>query len=225
MIETLKKLYPALTAEQGERFETYYHLLVEWNRTRNLTAITEPEAVAEKHFFDSLAAAPLLKTGAKCIDVGTGAGFPGIPLLIIRPDLQMTLLDALNKRIEFLEFTLHELGLTADCIHMRAEDAGKSKAHRERYDAALTRAVAPLPVLLELTVPLLRVGGSSIAYKGAAAEEIEAAKNAASILRCEVSSVSVEAAYGQRSLVIAKKKAETPGKYPRKAGTPNKQPL
>lgn len=224
-IARLRECEPALTAEQAERFERYFALLVEWNRTRNLTAITEPEGVAEKHFFDSLAAAPLLKAGARCIDVGTGAGFPGVPLLIVRPDLSMTLLDALNKRIEFLEFLLGELGLAADCIHMRAEDAGKSAAHRQRYDAALTRAVAPLPVLLELTVPLLRVGGRSIAYKGDAAEELETARNACAVLRCDCEAVPVKASYGARTLVVATKRAETPGRYPRKAGTPSKQPL
>ena len=120
----LAALYPALTEEQADRFGRYYTLLVEWNRTRNLTAITEPEAVAEKHFFDSLAAAPLLPAAARCIDVGTGAGFPGIPLLIVRPDLAMTLLDALQKRIDFLQAALEALGLAAQCLHLRAEDAG-----------------------------------------------------------------------------------------------------
>ena len=225
MIEHLRALCPDLTSEQAERFEAYYALLIEWNRTRNLTAITEPCDVAEKHFFDSLAAAPLLKSGAKCINVGTGAGFPGIPLLIIRPDLQMTLLDALNKRIEFLEFTLERLGLAAACVHMRAEDAGRSARFRQTFDAALTRAVAPLPVLLELTVPLVRVGGQSIAYKGDAAAEIADAENACRTLRCTLKTVPVEAAYGARTLVVATKQAETPGKYPRKAGTPAKQPL
>ena len=225
MIEHLRTLCPDLTSEQAERFEAYYALLIECNRTRNLTAITEPYDVAEKHFFDSLAAAPLLKSGAKCIDVGTGAGFPGIPLLIIRPDLQMTLLDALNKRIEFLEFTLERLGLAAACVHMRAEDAGRSARFRQTFDAALTRAVAPLPVLLELTVPLVRVGGQSIAYKGDAAAEIADAETACRTLRCALKTVPVEATYGARTLVVATKQAETPGKYPRKAGTPAKQPL
>ena len=225
MIEHLKALCPGLTAEQAERFETYYALLIEWNKTRNLTAITEPAEVAQKQFFDSLAAAQLLKAGARCIDVGTGAGFPGIPLLIMRPDLQMTLLDALNKRIEFLSFTLERLGLAADCVHLRAEDAGRSEKYRQRFDAALTRAVAPLPVLLELTVPLVRVGGQSIAYKGDAAAELADAANACQALRCTLETIPVEAAYGARTLVVAKKRAETPGKYPRKAGTPSKQPL
>lgn len=225
MLERLKELYPALTDEQGAQFSRYYELLVEWNKTRNLTAITEPKDVAEKHFFDSLAAAPLLAPGARCIDVGTGAGFPGIPLLIVRPDLKMTLLDALQKRIEFLEFVLADLGLEATCVHMRAEDAGRSPLYRAKFDHTLTRAVSALPVLLELTVPLLRVNGSAIAYKGDATEEIAAAQNASKILRCQIETVPMEASYGARSLVIARKLTETPAKYPRKAGTPAKQPL
>ena len=225
MLTRLLELYPALTKEQGEKFECYYRMLVEWNETRNLTAITEPQAVAEKHFYDSLAAAPLIRQGANVIDVGTGAGFPGVPLLIIRPDITLTLLDSLNKRIEFLEALLKELGLTATCVHMRAEDAGRSPLYRQKFDHTVTRAVAPLPVLLELTVPLLRVNGTAIAYKGDAAEELERAQNAAKILRCTLSTETVAADYGQRTLVLAKKNAETPGKYPRKAGTPSKQPL
>lgn len=224
-IDTLRSRFPALTNEQAARFETYFSLLLEWNQTRNLTAITEPEAVAEKHFYDSLAAAPLLGDGARCIDVGTGAGFPGIPLLILRPDLSMTLLDALQKRIDFLEAVLAALGLTAACVHMRAEDAGKSAAHRARYDAALTRAVAPLPVLLELTVPLLRVGGQSIAYKGDAAAELAAAGSACRVLHCSIEVHPVPSDYGARTLIVSKKLAETPARYPRKAGTPAKEPL
>ena len=225
MKEHLLSLCPTMTQEQLDRFDCYYRLLVEWNATRNLTAITEPEAVAQKHFYDSLSAIPLLKQGATCIDVGTGAGFPGVPLLIMRPDLKLTLLDSLNKRIEFLDHILKELGLSAKTVHMRAEDGGKSPAFRQKFDHTVTRAVAPLPVLLELTVPFLKIGGSAIAYKGDAAEELNASANAAKILRCELSAVPVEAAYGARTLVVATKKAETPGKYPRKAGTPSKQPL
>lgn len=225
MKQHLLKLCPALTAEQADRFDCYYHMLVEWNQTRNLTAITEPEAIAQKHFYDSLAAVSLLKNGTSCIDVGTGAGFPGVPLLIVRPDIQLTLLDSLNKRIEFLEALLQELGLNATCIHMRAEDAGKNPLYRQKFDHTVTRAVAPLPVLLELTVPLLKVNGTAIAYKGDATEELAASQNAAKLLRCELNSVPVESAYGARTLVTARKLAETPGKFPRKAGTPSKQPL
>lgn len=221
----LAALYPALTEEQADRFGRYYTLLVDWNRTRNLTAITEPEAVAEKHFFDSLAAAPLLPAAARCIDVGTGAGFPGIPLLIVRPDLAMTLLDALQKRIDFLQAALEALGLAAQCLHLRAEDAGRDPALRASFDAALTRAVAPLPVLLELTVPLLSVGGQSVAYKGDPAAELAAAQNACAQLRCACACIPVPAAYGARALVVAKKLAETPARFPRRAGLPAKQPL
>lgn len=224
-VARLAALYPALTNEQADRFGRYFTLLTEWNRTRNLTAITEPEAVAEKHFFDSLAAVPLLAAGARCIDVGTGAGFPGIPLLIVRPDLSVTLLDALQKRVEFLEAVLEALGLSARCLHLRAEDAGRDAALRASFDAALTRAVAPLPVLLELTVPLLRVGGQSIAYKGDPAGELAAAQSACAQLRCACRSIPIPAGYGARTLVVAEKQAETPPRFPRRAGLPAKQPL
>lgn len=224
-VARLAALYPALTEEQADRFGRYYTLLMDWNRTRNLTAITEPGAVAEKHFFDSLAAAPLLPAAARCIDVGTGAGFPGIPLLIVRPDLAMTLLDALQKRIDFLQAALEALGLAAQCLHLRAEDAGRDPALRASFDAALTRAVAPLPALLELTVPLLSVGGQSVAYKGDPAAELAAAQNACAQLRCACACIPVPAAYGARALVVAKKLAETPARFPRRAGLPAKQPL
>lgn len=227
MKEKLKELCPALTEEQLERFARYYELLVDWNTRMNLTAITEENEVAEKHFYDSLAAEKLIPAGARCIDVGTGAGFPGVPLLIVREDITVTLLDGLNKRLVFLEAVLNELGLSgrAKLVHMRAEDGGRDPAYRGKYDVALTRAVAGLPALLELTVPFLKVGGSSICYKGDATEEIAAAKNACKLLNCTLATEDVPATYGKRTLVIAKKTAPTAKAYPRKAGTPAKQPL
>ena len=225
MKETLKRLRPELTSEQLERFCAYYDLLVDWNMRVNLTAITGMEDVANKHFIDSLAAEPYLKPGAKVIDVGTGAGFPGVPLLIVRPDLKLTLLDGLNKRIVFLQTLLETLGLKADCVHMRAEDAGQSPKYREQFDAALTRAVSGLPVLAELTLPLIKVGGVSIAYKGDVTDELDGAKNALQVLRASAKRVEVPASYGARTLVILQKDAPTPKAYPRKAGTPEKKPL
>lgn len=225
MKETLKRLRPELTSEQIERFCAYYDLLVDWNTRVNLTAITGMEDVANKHFIDSLAAEPYLKPGASVIDVGTGAGFPGVPLLIVRPDLKLTLLDGLNKRIVFLQTLLETLGLKADCVHMRAEDAGQSPKYREKFDAALTRAVSGLPVLAELTLPLVKVGGVSIAYKGDVTDELESAKNALQVLRASAKRVEVPASYGARTLVILQKDAPTPKAYPRKAGTPEKKPL
>lgn len=225
MKEILAQLRPDLTAEQLDRFETYYSMLVDWNSRVNLTAITEPEAVANKHFVDSLAAEPFLPKGARVADVGTGAGFPGIPLLIVRPDLKLTLMDSLQKRLVFLEAVLKELGLSADCVHARAEDAGQNPRYRERFDVALSRAVSALPVLCELTLPLVKVGGVSIAYKGDAGEELAASQNALSVLHAAAERVAISAGYGARELVLLKKLAPTPKQYPRKAGTPVKNPL
>ena len=219
--EILSPLRPDLSAEQLAQFETYYAMLTDWNERVNLTAITDPEGVAKKHFLDSLAAAPYLKQGASVVDVGTGAGFPGLPLLILRPDLKVTLMDSLV----FLEAVLKELNLNAACVHARAEDAGQDLLHRERYDAALTRAVSALPVLAELTLPLVKIGGVSIAYKGDSSEELVQAKHALEILHARAERVVIPSDYGVRELVILAKQAATPKLYPRKAGTPAKKPL
>lgn len=223
--EILSPLRPELTQEQLDRFETYYAMLADWNTRVNLTAILEPEDVVKKHFIDSLAAEPYLKAGAAVADVGTGAGFPGLPLLIVRPDLKLTLIDSLQKRLAFLEAVLAELGLSATLLHLRAEDAGRDPRCREAFDAALSRAVSALPVLCELTLPLVKVGGISIAYKGDAQEELDASKNALRLLHATAQRVPVPSDYGARELVILKKNAHTPAAYPRKAGTPAKKPL
>ena len=223
--EILSPLRPELSPAQLVQFETYYTMLADWNTRVNLTAITEPEDVAKKHFLDSLAAAPYLKTGASVVDVGTGAGFPGLPLLILRPDLQVTLIDSLQKRLVFLEAVLKALGLKATLVHARAEDAGQNPLYRERFDAALTRAVSALPVLCELTLPLVKIGGASIAYKGDAAEELAASGHALNVLHATAQRVVIAADYGARELVILTKTGSTPKQYPRKAGTPAKAPL
>ena len=223
--EILSPLRPDLSSEQLDQFETYYAMLADWNTRVNLTAITEPEDVAKKHFLDSLAAAPYLKANAAVADVGTGAGFPGLPLLILRPDLKLTLIDSLQKRLVFLEAVLKELKLSAELVHARAEDAGQNPKYREKFDVALTRAVSGLPVLCELTLPLVKVGGVSIAYKGDSAEELIASKNALSVLHATAQRVIVPADYGARELVILTKNGTTPKQYPRKAGTPAKNPL
>jgi len=225
MTELLSTLRSDLSVAQLKQFETYYEMLVDWNTRVNLTAITEPEDVAKKHFLDSLAAEPYLKNGACVADVGTGAGFPGLPLLIIRPDLKLTLMDSLQKRLVFLEAVLKELKLTASCVHARAEDAGQNPAYRERFDVALTRAVSSLPVLCELTLPLVKVGGLSIAYKADAAAEILASEHAMCVLNATAERVIIPADYGARELVILTKTGATPKQYPRKAGTPAKNPL
>jgi len=223
--EILSPLRPDLSAEQLALFETYYAMLADWNTRVNLTAITEPEDVAKKHFLDSLAAAPYLKPSASIVDVGTGAGFPGLPLLIFRPDLKVTLMDSLQKRLVFLEAVCKELKLKAELVHTRAEDAGQNPKYREKFDVALTRAVSALPVLCELTLPLVKVGGISIAYKGDSAEELAASGNALSVLHATAERVVIPADYGARELVILTKNGTTPKQYPRKAGTPSKNPL
>jgi 16S rRNA (guanine527-N7)-methyltransferase len=223
--EILSPLRPDLTAQQLAQFETYYAMLADWNTRVNLTAIIEPEDVAKKHFLDSLAAAPYLKPNAAVADVGTGAGFPGLPLLILRPDLRVTLIDSLQKRLVFLEAVLKELKLSAELVHARAEDAGQDPKYREKFDVALTRAVSGLPVLCELTLPLVKVGGKSIAYKGDSAEELAASGNALKILQATAERVIIPADYGARELVILTKNGTTPKQYPRKAGTPAKNPL
>jgi len=225
MKETLRRLRPELTDEQLDRFDAYYALLIEWNTRMNLTAITDKEDVAKKHFVDSLAALPYLKQGARVADVGTGAGFPGLPLLIVRPDLKLTLIDSLNKRVTFLQTACETLGLDAVCLHMRAEDAGRDPRYRGKFDVVLTRAVSALPVLAELTVPLAKVGGISIAYKGDANGELEAAKNALTLLHAEAKKIDIPSDYGARSLIVMEKTAPTAKTYPRKAGTPAKNPL
>ena len=223
--EILSPLRPDLTTVQLAQFETYYEMLADWNTRLNLTAITEPDGVAKKHFLDSLAAAPYLKQGASVVDVGTGAGFPGLPLFILRPDLHVTLIDSLQKRLVFLEAVLKELKLHAALVHARAEDAGQNPMYRERFDAALTRAVSALPVLCELTLPLVKVGGVSIAYKGDSSEELATSANALRLLHATAERVVIPADYGARELVLVTKTGSTPKQYPRKAGTPAKNPL
>ena len=209
-----------------ERYRIYYEFLAETNKVMNLTAISGEEDVARLHFLDSAALLTLADfSGKRVVDVGTGAGFPGMPLLILRPDLQITFLDALNKRILFLEDALKRLGLTAATLHARAEDAGQNPRFRERFDAALTRAVSGLPVLCELTLPLVKIGGVSIAYKGDSAEELAASAHALTVLHATAQRIAIPSDYGARELVILTKTGATPKQYPRKAGTPFKSPL
>jgi len=215
-----------------ERFEAFHAILDEYNQKMDLTAVLDEDERIDRHDLDS--AAPLSKglllPQAKVIDVGTGAGFPGMPLLILRPDLQMTFLDALNKRILFLQDALSRLGLKAKTLHARAEDAARMPDHREMYDAAVSRAVASAAVLQELTLPFVKTGGLAIAWKGPGVqEEMTAAKRAAFVLGATVRGVT-PAPVPRRDdwahcLLITDKTGKTPKTYPRKAGTPNKKPL
>ena len=225
MRDLLKQTISNITDEACDKFVAYYALLIDWNTRMNLTAITEPEEVVKKHFYDSLAALPYLPDGAKVADVGTGAGFPAIPLLIMNPTLNVTLVDSLQKRLTFLEEVLKTLDLTAEIVHARAEDFGKDPRYRARFDATVSRAVASLPVLLELTVPLLKVSGKAYCYKGDVSEELPLAKSALHLLHTTAETVPVGSDYGARTLVICTKNAPTPSTYPRKAGLPSKKPL
>ena len=219
-------------AALAERFDTYARLLVEWNEKMNLTAITDPTGIAVKHFADSLTAAPLLPSGEiSLIDVGTGAGFPGVPLALLRSDIRLTLLDSLNKRLTFLDALCRELALPVTLIHARAEEGGQRADLRERFDAATARAVAALPVLCEYCLPFVRVGGKFIALKGPEAEnETAAAANAVRILGARVAEVrdvalSADGETFSRRLVSVDKIKQTPPKYPRNSAKITKQPL
>lgn len=219
-----------LTEEQAGQFQRYMELLLEWNERVNLTAITEPRDIVEKHFVDSLtvlSACPL-KEGAKVLDVGTGAGFPGLPLKIVRPDLQVTLLDGVNKRLNFLGEVCQALGLPCRRVHKRAEEAGLSKEMRESFDLVTARAVAALNVLSEYCLPLVKMKGFFVAMKGPGAGlELEQAENALRLLggdQVKVMPVQLPEA-GERNLVVVRKLRFTPRSYPRHGGTITKHPL
>ena len=226
-ITALKRFAPQVSDVQADKFRIYYEMLVDWNENRcNLTAITEPEEVIQKHFLDSCLPQSLIPKNANCVDVGTGAGFPGVPLLIMRPDITLTLIDSLKKRIDFLESLTERLGLSVTCIHARAEDAGRDDSLRGRFDIALTRAVSQTNILLEWTTPLLKVGGVSLMYKSATAnDELNACGNVLSVLGLKADVKQFEAQWGERCVICAEKLKKTPAAYPRKAGTAKKNPL
>ncbi len=221
-----------LDAKQIEKFGIYYRLLIEWNAKMNLTAITEPREVAVKHIVDSLTVLRGIeeRDSLRLIDVGTGAGFPGIPLKIVRPDLQLTLLDSLKKRVHFLETVVEALGLEGvECLHGRAEEAARQSALRERFDIAASRAVARLPVLAEYLLPFVRIGGTAIALKGLhSEEEAKESERAVKILggrAIESIPVALPGLSDKRAVLVIKKERPTPKAYPRKAGKPAKEPL
>lgn len=227
-----EKLGIQLTEKQKQQFHRYYQLLMEWNRHVNLTSVTEYADVMVKHFLDSLCMVKLMDmhTAGNVMDVGSGAGFPGIPLKIIFPDMQLTLLDSLNKRIQFLEALQDELGLEGVlAIHGRAEDMGRDRKYREKFDLCISRAVAKLPVLSEYCIPLVCVGGSFVAYKsGKVQAELESSQEAIRRLGGslgEEKRFTVPESDMERTLIQIKKIRKTPGKYPRKSGMPGKMPL
>ena len=213
-----------------ERFEIYARLLVEWNEKINLTAITDPEGITIKHFLDSLtifAYVDILE-GSKVIDVGTGAGFPGLAMLIARPDLDMTLMDSTKKRLTVIENILENIGLQANVVHSRAEDAGQNKAFREQYDFSTARAVTNLRDLAEYCLPFVKVGGSFVPMKSAKTEEeIAEGKKAIHVLGGQIVKVdSFELLdCGERTIINVKKISPTPAKYPRPSAKIAKNPI
>ena len=221
-----------LTAEQIGQFSVYHEMLLDWNTRMNLTALTAPEDVAVKHIIDSLTAydAALFDGARTLIDVGTGAGLPGIPLAVYAPHLTMTLLDSLNKRVRFLTEVTAAMGLqNVRCIHARAEEAARTAEHRAAYDIAVSRAVARLPVLIEYTLPFVRVGGTLLALKGRAyAEEQREARRAAEVLgggRITARPVHLPGLDDVRAILTVTKERQTPAAYPRGGGAPTRRPL
>ncbi|MCI9063193.1 MAG: 16S rRNA (guanine(527)-N(7))-methyltransferase RsmG [Clostridia bacterium] len=213
-----------------DKFKKYMDLLLEWNEKINLTAITEKDEVILKHFIDSMTVLKYIKDNGDIVDVGTGAGFPGIPLSIVKDNLTVTLVDSLNKRINFLNEVKEKIQLeNVKTIHSRAEDFGQNKEYREKYDVSVSRAVANLSVLVEYLLPLVKVGGKCICMKGSEVEEeIEEAKFAIKELGGKIE--SVEEFYlpntdMKRTIILINKIKKTPMKYPRKPGMPAKQPL
>ena len=213
-----------------ERFDIYARLLVEWNEKINLTAITEPDEIVIKHFVDSLSvfSAIEIPEGARVIDVGTGAGFPGVAMLIARPDLDITLMDSTNKKLNVIRDILENMGLEANVVHKRAEEAGQSKDFRETYDFATARAVSNLRDLSEFCLPFVKVGGTFISMKSAKAdEEIEEGKKAIAVLGGRIrekKTFNLEDA-GERTVILIEKSSSTPAKYPRPSAKMAKNPI
>jgi 16S rRNA (guanine527-N7)-methyltransferase len=221
-----------LTTQQVDALEIYARELSEWNRIHNLTAIRDLEQIRVKHFLDSLSACLAMRgsTVERVIDVGTGAGFPGLPLKILYPQMHLTLVESIGKKTAFCEHLVEKLDLEGvDVIQMRAEEIGKTPAHREQYDWALARAVAVMPVLLEYLLPLVRMGGQVLAMKGESGPaEAQTAENATRLLGGHLRQLiplTLPGVAEERYLVVVDKVAVTPEKYPRRVGVPTKRPL
>lgn len=230
-IRPLSVAFAPIDENKAKQLELYGNLLIEWNEKMNLTAITEPKEVVFKHFLDCLLFFKCIEVpeNASVIDVGTGAGFPGIVLKIARPDIKLTLLDSLNKRITFLNEVIEKLDLeNTKAVHLRAEDGARNPEYRERFDIATARAVAPLNILSEYCLPYVKKGGMFVSLKGPqAAEEIAGAEKAVSLLGGEKPMLFTEEieGIGKRSIVKIKKISQTPPKYPRNSAKISKQPL
>ncbi len=232
LVQDAKQMGITLSEDQLYRFQDFYRDLVETNKVMNLTAITEPEEVVTKHFLDSLSIANVLtpEEGQKILDLGTGGGFPGMPMAIAWPKAQYVLADSLNKRIQFLNRHIEAHNMTqAVAVHGRAEELAKQSSYREQFDLVVSRAVANLSTLCEYTLPFVKVGGYFVSYKsGKIEEELNDAKKAIAILggKCrKVKAFTLQDTDYERSLIVIQKVKETPKAYPRKAGTPSKLPL
>lgn len=230
IIKEAKKLNIELTKQQSEQFYKYTTMLLDWNTRINLTSITEIQDVITKHFIDSLTILKYIKEEDKVIDVGTGAGFPGLPIKIVKPKIEVTLLDSLNKRVKFLNETIKEIETkNITTIHLRAEDAGRLQEHREQYNVVVSRAVAPMNTLLEYMMPFAKVNGICICMKGSKAdEEINKSNKAISKLGGKIEKIEtfqLPETDINRTIIIVKKIKEITDEYPRKAGIPNQKPL
>lgn len=230
MINYGKEINIKFTEEQLKKFYQYMNMLIEWNEKINLTAIIEPKEIILKHFIDSLTIIKYIDTDSKIIDIGTGAGFPGIPIKIMRENVELTLLDSLNKRIVFLNAVIEKLHLEKiKAVHSRIEEYGKNKQYREKYDISTSRAVANLTTLSEYMLPMVKIGGISICMKGSEVEEeISNSKNAIQILGAKIKTVEkfmLPNSENKRNVIILEKIKTTPSKYPRKPGIPSKIPL
>lgn len=227
--ELAQKIEINLSDEEIEKFILYKDELKKWNEKINLTAITDDEEIILKHFIDSLTINKYIGNNAKLIDVGTGAGFPGIPIKIIRSDIDVTLLDSLNKRIIFLKDIIQKTNLkNICCVHGRAEDIAKEKNYRESYDVVTARAVANLSTLSELCLPFLKVNGVFVCMKGNSIEEIDEAQKAIEILGGKIEKIDtfkLPESDIERNIIVIRKIKNTPDRYPRKAGTPAKEPI
>ena len=228
--EKSKDLGVRFSVKQTEQFFEYMNLLIEWNEKMNLTAITEPDEIILKHFIDSITILRELEDGSKLVDVGTGAGFPGIPLSIMNPTLKITLVDSLNKRLIFLQEVVNRLKLeNIEIIHARAEEFGQNRKYREKFVISTSRAVANLSTLSEYLIPLVKVGGKVISMKASdAKQEINEAKKAIEVLGGTVEKVdefNLPQSDIGRTVIIIRKNKITPNKYPRKPGTPSKEPI
>lgn len=219
-------------SDTTHKFEQYMKLVLAWNEKVNLTAITDEENFIKKHFVDSLLCAEFdeLKNAKTVIDVGTGAGFPGVPIALIFPDKQFLLIDSLNKRIKILKEMLNELGVSnVEVLHSRAEDLAHKKEYREKFDICVSRAVANLAVLAEYCLPFINIGGFFISYKGSdIEEELDGAKKAITLLGGKITDIrntSIDDFDLNHNMIIIRKEKQTQSKYPRKAGIPAKEPL